>query len=44
MLASDVRVGEPLTDDIDDPEDDIRFSLTAEAGRGARRGRPSGVG
>ena len=39
MLASDVQVGEPLTDDIDDPEgeereedDDIRFSLTAEAG------------
>jgi NhaP-type Na+/H+ or K+/H+ antiporter len=39
VLASDVQVGEPLTDDIDDPEgedreedDDIRFSLTAEAG------------
>lgn len=40
VLASDVQVGEPLTDDIDrdgrDEEsledDDIRFSLTAEAG------------
>lgn len=50
VLASDVQVGEPLTDDIDDPggpddpddpddgdsqrrkDDDIRFSLTAEAG------------
>ena len=43
VLASDVQVGEPLTDDIDDPEgetdrdglkedDDIRFALTAEAG------------
>jgi len=42
VLASDVQVGEPLTEDIDDrseedregPEedDDIRFSLTAEAG------------
>lgn len=42
VLASDVQVGEPLTEDIDDEEspdedrpaedDDIRFSLTAEAG------------
>ncbi len=41
VLASDVQVGEPLTDDIDEPadeqdrpeeDDDIRFSLTAEAG------------
>ncbi len=40
MLASDVQVGEPLTEDIDEREDrdepteddDIRFSLTAEAG------------
>jgi sodium/hydrogen antiporter len=40
VLASDVQVGEPLTEDMDDldeedgPEedDDIRFSLTAEAG------------
>jgi sodium/hydrogen antiporter len=40
VLASDVQVGEPLTEDIDDREhrdeppedDDIRFSLTAEAG------------
>ena len=41
VLASDVQVGEPLTDDVDDPEDeadrqeeddDIRFALTAEAG------------
>ncbi|HSU03116.1 MAG TPA: cation:proton antiporter [Nocardioides sp.] len=40
VLASDVQVGEPLTDDVDDPDsedrpeedDDIRFSLTAEAG------------
>jgi sodium/hydrogen antiporter len=40
VLASDVQVGEPLTDDLDDPDDedapveddDIRFSLTAEAG------------
>ncbi|RYB93898.1 sodium:proton antiporter [Nocardioides oleivorans] len=40
VLASDVQVGEPLTDDIDDPDDDdrpeedddIRFALTAEAG------------
>ena len=42
VLASDVQVGEPLTEDVDDedgPEedrpdrdDDIRFSLTAEAG------------
>jgi NhaP-type Na+/H+ or K+/H+ antiporter len=40
VLASDVQVGEPLTEDIDDPDgedgpgedDDIRFSLTAEAG------------
>lgn len=40
VLASDVQVGEPLTDDLepseggDAPEedDDIRFSLTAEAG------------
>lgn len=35
VLASDVQVGEPLTEDIgdaEDPDDDIRFSLTAEAG------------
>ncbi|WP_107774020.1 cation:proton antiporter [Nocardioides sediminis] len=40
VLASDVQVGEPLTEDIDHDEedrgpledDDIRFSLTAEAG------------
>ena len=42
VLASDVQVGEPLTDDVDEPDgtpgegrdedDDIRFSLTAEAG------------
>lgn len=40
VLASDVQVGEPLTDDVDRPDDgggpeeddDIRFSLTAEAG------------
>jgi NhaP-type Na+/H+ or K+/H+ antiporter len=42
VLASDVQVGEPLTEDIDDGDgpdedrptrdDDIRFSLTAEAG------------
>ncbi len=40
VLASDVQVGEPLTDDIDDlddedrpdEDDDIRFALTAEAG------------
>ena len=37
VLASDVQVGEPLTEDIDhedrpDVDDDIRFSLTAEAG------------
>ena len=43
VLASDVQVGEPLTEDVDDGEgdrdedardedDDIRFSLTAEAG------------
>lgn len=40
VLASDVQVGEPLTEDIDDPDDeegpreddDIRFALTAEAG------------
>jgi NhaP-type Na+/H+ or K+/H+ antiporter len=39
VLASDVQVGEPLTDDIEEPDgdgqeedDDIRFSLTAEAG------------
>lgn len=40
VLASDVQVGEPLTEDIDEREDrdepteddDIRFSLTAEAG------------
>lgn len=39
VLASDVQVGEPLTEDVDEPEgegqledDDIRFSLTAEAG------------
>lgn len=42
VLASDVQVGEPLTEDIDDrseddragpdEDDDIRFSLTAEAG------------
>jgi NhaP-type Na+/H+ or K+/H+ antiporter len=40
VLASDVQVGEPLTDDVEEPEgdqpaeedDDIRFSLTAEAG------------
>lgn len=42
VLASDVQVGEPLTEDFDDAEDpdedrpesddDIRFSLTAEAG------------
>ena len=44
VLASDVQVGEPLTEDLDDPDaaaeeddraeedDDIRFSLTAEAG------------
>ena len=40
VLASDVQVGEPLTEDMEDlddedgPEedDDIRFSLTAEAG------------
>lgn len=42
VLASDVQVGEPLTEDIDDADrpdedrpagdDDIRFSLTAEAG------------
>src|SRR5690349_20545400 len=41
VLASDVQVGDPLTDDVDAPDgeedrqeedDDIRFSLTAEAG------------
>ena len=44
VLASDVQVGEPLTDDVDggpgddgerehrDEDDDIRFALTAEAG------------
>lgn len=42
VLASDVQVGEPLTEEIDeedpragvrpDQDDDIRFSLTAEAG------------
>lgn len=42
VLASDVQVGEPLTEDIEDADppdedrprgdDDIRFSLTAEAG------------
>jgi NhaP-type Na+/H+ or K+/H+ antiporter len=39
VLASDVQVGEPVTDDVDEDEvdtraqdDDIRFSLTAEAG------------
>ena len=42
VLASDLQVGEPLTEDVDeeggsdedrpDPDDDIRFSLTAEAG------------
>ena len=42
VLASDVQVGEPLTEDVDerseeerespDEDDDIRFSLTAEAG------------
>lgn len=40
VLASDVQVGEPLTEDVDEGEgdepavedDDIRFSLTAEAG------------
>jgi NhaP-type Na+/H+ or K+/H+ antiporter len=40
VLASDVQVGEPITEDIDEREDreapteddDIRFSLTAEAG------------
>ncbi|GAA1913264.1 cation:proton antiporter [Nocardioides hwasunensis] len=40
VLASDVQVGEPLTEDVDDPDgedgpeadDDIRFALTAEAG------------
>ncbi len=43
VLASDVQVGEPLTDDVEEPDgtgeddvqledDDIRFSLTAEAG------------
>ena len=40
VLASDVQVGEPLTDDVAEAEaedgveedDDIRFSLTAEAG------------
>jgi NhaP-type Na+/H+ or K+/H+ antiporter len=43
VLASDVQVGEPMTDDVDRPDgedpdappgedDDIRFSLTAEAG------------
>ncbi|WP_210439231.1 cation:proton antiporter [Nocardioides xinjiangensis] len=42
VLASDVQVGEPMTEDVDRPEgedpegteedDDIRFSLTAEAG------------
>jgi sodium/hydrogen antiporter len=39
VLASDVQVGEPLTEDVDEDEvdtraqdDDIRFSLTAEAG------------
>ncbi len=40
VLASDVQVGEPLTDDVDRPDDgdgpeeddDIRFALTAEAG------------
>ncbi len=40
VLASDVQVGEPLTEDIDERgedddspvDDDIRFSLTAEAG------------
>lgn len=41
VLASDVQVGEPLTEDIDDrdrdddsptEDDEIRFSLTAEAG------------
>jgi NhaP-type Na+/H+ or K+/H+ antiporter len=41
VLASDVQVGEPLTEDVEEAEeeedtpvedDDIRFSLTAEAG------------
>lgn len=41
VLASDVQVGEPLTEDVEEPDgegqgqledDDIRFSLTAEAG------------
>ena len=41
VLASDVQVGEPLTEDVDEPadedeqqleDDDIRFALTAEAG------------
>ena len=44
VLASDVQVGEPLTEDVDaargrgrerrrrDEDDDIRFALTAEAG------------
>jgi NhaP-type Na+/H+ or K+/H+ antiporter len=38
VLASDVQVGEPLTEDVDEADhggeqdDDIRFSLTAEAG------------
>jgi NhaP-type Na+/H+ or K+/H+ antiporter len=34
VLASDVQVGEPVTGDVEEPEedDDIRFSLTAEAG------------
>lgn len=39
VLASDVQVGEPLTDDLEpddgerpEEDDDIRFSLTAEAG------------
>lgn len=39
VLASDVQVGEPLTDDAEDQhgnrpdeDDDIRFALTAEAG------------
>jgi sodium/hydrogen antiporter len=39
VLASDVQVGEPLTEDVDEDrrdvqaqDDDIRFSLTAEAG------------
>ena len=37
VLASDVQVGEPLTEDLEEDErpdrdDDIRFALTAEAG------------